>query len=105
MELGTSFSIICKPNWNSPARFVVFRAEKIQVEVFCVMIPRSVVGYQRFGGQCCLHLQGGGRIDLRNVGVLPQHYTVSQPRRRPEILMSICSLFYSIQSVQFRGFR
>jgi hypothetical protein len=30
-----------------------------------------VVGYQRFGGPRCLHLQG----------ILSQHYTASQPRR------------------------
>jgi len=32
---------------------------KIQVQVFWIVTPRSVaVGYQRFGGTCCLHLQG-----------------------------------------------
>jgi hypothetical protein len=31
----------------------------IQVEVFWVVIPSSVVmGYHRFGRPCCLHLQG-----------------------------------------------
>jgi hypothetical protein len=35
-----------------------------------------VVGYQRFGGPCCLHLQelypeNGGSIVLRKVGLLP----------------------------------
>jgi len=31
---------------------------KIQVVVFWVMTPYiNVVGYQRFGGPCCLHLQ------------------------------------------------
>jgi len=31
------------------------------------------------------HIQGeeGGSMDLWNVGILPQHYTVSQPRRHP----------------------
>jgi hypothetical protein len=34
-------------------------AMMIQVVVFWVMTPCSdVVGYQRFGGPCCLHLQG-----------------------------------------------
>jgi hypothetical protein len=33
---------------------------KIQVEEFWVVTPCSVaIGYQRFGGLCCLHLQGG----------------------------------------------
>jgi len=32
---------------------------KIQVEVFWVVTPCSVVvGYQRFGEPCCLHLHG-----------------------------------------------
>jgi hypothetical protein len=32
---------------------------KIQVNLFLVVTPCSaVVGYQRFGGPCCLHLQG-----------------------------------------------
>jgi len=26
-----------------------------------------------------LHPQGGGSLDLRNIGTLPHHYTVSQP--------------------------
>jgi hypothetical protein len=30
----------------------------IQVEVVWVVTPFSVVGYQRFRGPCCLHLQG-----------------------------------------------
>jgi hypothetical protein len=34
-------------------------AVKIQVEVFWVVTPCNVaVGYQRFEGPCCLHLQG-----------------------------------------------
>jgi hypothetical protein len=40
------------------ARFEVFTVMKMQVVVFCVVRPCSVVvGYQRFGGPCCLHLQ------------------------------------------------
>jgi len=54
---------------------------KIQVEVFWVVMLCSVeVGYQHFAGPCCLHLQG----DV-NVGILSQHYIVSQSRRsQPE---------------------
>jgi hypothetical protein len=65
----------------------IFTAVKIQVDVIWVVTPCSVmVHYQRFGGPCCLHLQGevsedGGSIDLWNVGILPQHYTASQPRK------------------------
>jgi len=54
--------------------------------------PQGVaVGYQRFGGPCCVHLHGeviyvlhpedGGSMVLRNVGILPQHYTASQRRK------------------------
>jgi len=31
----------------------------MQVEVFWVVTPCSVVGYQRFRSPCCFHLQGG----------------------------------------------
>jgi len=51
-----------------------------------VTLCSVVVGYQCFGGQCCLHLQvlhheDGGSMDLWNVGTLLEHYTASQPRR------------------------
>jgi hypothetical protein len=68
--------------------------------VFWVVTPYSVVvGYQCFGSPCCFHLQGEladmgengipatshpedeGSMDLRNVGILPQHFTASQSRR------------------------
>jgi hypothetical protein len=40
-------------------RSEVFTATNIQVVVFWVLTPFSdVVGYQRFGRPCCLHLQG-----------------------------------------------
>jgi hypothetical protein len=40
-------------------RFEVFTTIEIQVQFFWVVTPCSVVvGYQRFGGPCCLHLQG-----------------------------------------------
>jgi hypothetical protein len=41
-----------------------------------------MVEYKHFGGPC-FHFQGddrGSRV-LRNVGILPHHYTASQPRR------------------------
>jgi len=55
---------------------------KIQVEVFWVLTPRSVV-FQRFilppfSG---LSEEDGGTEVLRNVGILPKHCTMSQPRR------------------------
>jgi hypothetical protein len=68
---------------------------KMQVVVFCV-----IVGYQHFRGPSCLHLQGevngtgkdGVYIGLKMetamssetlvyIGILPQHYMASQPRR------------------------
>jgi len=59
---------------------------KLQFEVLWVTTPCSIlVGYRRFRGPCCLHLQGwnedGGSMDLWNVGILPQHNTASQPSR------------------------
>jgi hypothetical protein len=61
----------------------VFTAVNIQVEVFRVVKPCSVVvGYQRFGGPCCLHLQGEangaekGGIKQTEV-ILLHDYTVS----------------------------
>jgi len=39
-------------------RFDVFKAVRIYVHVFWVVMQCIVVvGYQRFGGPCCLHLQ------------------------------------------------
>jgi hypothetical protein len=44
---------------TSNTSFEVFKVVKIQVEVLWVVTPCSdVVGYQRFEGPCCLHLQG-----------------------------------------------
>jgi len=43
------------------------------MEVFCV-----VVGYQRFGGP---YPEDEGSQVLRNIGILPQHYTAPQPGR------------------------
>jgi hypothetical protein len=40
------------------ASFETFTAVMFQVEVFWIVTPCSVVvGYRRFGGPCCLHLQ------------------------------------------------
>jgi len=50
-------------------RSEVFTAVKIRVEILWVTTPCSVVvGCQR-------------SMDVWNVGILPQHYTASQPRR------------------------
>jgi hypothetical protein len=48
----------------SLARFEVLTAVNIQVEVFWVVMPCSVVvGHQRFGGMCCLHLHGEMKME------------------------------------------
>jgi hypothetical protein len=54
-------------------------SSKFQVTVFWVVTSCSlVVGYQRFEETRCLQFNpegDGGSMDLRNVGILPQHYT------------------------------
>jgi hypothetical protein len=41
-----------------------FTAAMLQVEVLWVVTPSSVVvGYQSFRGPCCLHLQGGVKME------------------------------------------
>jgi len=46
-------------------KFEVFTAMKIQVVVFRVVTPsNNVVGYQRFGGPCWLHLQSKMNVDI-----------------------------------------
>jgi hypothetical protein len=45
--------------YQVPTRSEVFAAVKIQVEIFWIVTPRSVVvGYQRFERPFCHHLQG-----------------------------------------------
>jgi len=46
-------------------RLESFTAMKIEVVVFRVLAPcNDVVGYQCFGGPCCLHLQGEVNIEI-----------------------------------------
>jgi hypothetical protein len=56
-----------------------------------------VAGHQHFGGPCCFHLQchlkAGSKV-LRNVGIPPQHYTASQPRRPRFVLLSLSAICY-----------
>jgi len=59
-----------------------FMAVKIHVKVFWVVtLCGAMVGYQYFRGPWCLslHPENGYSMDLWNVGILPQHYTASQP--------------------------
>jgi hypothetical protein len=54
-ETENSLPFTCKFH----PRFEAFTVVKIQVEVLCVVTPCSVeVGYQSFGGPCCLYLHG-----------------------------------------------
>jgi len=64
------------------ARFDVFTAMKIKIVVFHIVAPCSdVVGYQRFGGSRCLHLQDEveSRVTHRNDNIPPHQYTAPQP--------------------------
>jgi hypothetical protein len=61
------------------SRLEVFMAVNIQIKVFWIVTPCSdVVGYQRFGGSCCLHVQGE---EKKRWYFLSQHYTASELRR------------------------
>jgi hypothetical protein len=48
-----------RENYRSTLITVETAKLQIKVEVLCFVMPCSVtVGYQRFRGPCCLHLQG-----------------------------------------------
>jgi hypothetical protein len=51
--------LLSEPNEIEPdPSFEIFTAIEFQVEIFCVVTQYSVmVGYRRFGGLCCPHLQ------------------------------------------------
>jgi len=49
--------------------------------VFWLVTSCVVAGYQCFRGPCCPYPEDGGSMVLRNVGILPEQYTASQPRR------------------------
>jgi len=60
------------------ASFEAFPAVMFLVSVLCFVTPYSVVvGYQRFGGPCCLPPEDGGSMVIWDVGILPRHYTAS----------------------------
>jgi hypothetical protein len=83
--LGTLF---CSPTPSNYTTFDVFVVMKTQIVVlWAVMQCSDVTRYQLFGGLFCLYLQGA-YILLRNVGILPHHYTVSLPARRPRLASS-----------------
>jgi hypothetical protein len=39
-----------------------------------------------------IHPEDEGSMDIRNVGILPQHYTASQSRRRLETCFDVLSI-------------
>jgi hypothetical protein len=49
--------------------------------ISCWGVLGCAIGYQRFVGPYRLHFQGEDGKVFRNIGVLPQHYTASQPKR------------------------
>jgi hypothetical protein len=69
----TVFNVVKNQQASFEARYEVFMAVKIQIEVFWVVTLCSVLVLPS-----CWH---GGSMDIRNVGIILQHYTMSQPRR------------------------
>jgi hypothetical protein len=62
------------------------RAIKMQVMVFLVMTPcNAVVGYQRFEGPCCLHLQGEVKMEVGRSSEKLVSYHNTIRRHKPEI--------------------
>jgi hypothetical protein len=105
MELVSIFSINIYHTSNQIkllARFDIFTVEKIQVKVLCGVTPCSVVvGYQRFGGSCCLHLQGD--LELKCIA-LKYNYILSCSGFffQEKTVSLIWALQWSIEVVQIR---
>jgi hypothetical protein len=66
----------------------------------CLSVPFFVsffLSYFLRGSRCSLHPEDGGSKVLRNVGILPHHYTVSRLRRpRNQSLYLLVSRFNSL---------
>jgi hypothetical protein len=77
----TLVSMLLKKNLKALlASFEVYKTVKIQVEILWGVTPCIVVvGYPSL--ICKIKPVYRLSKELRNVGILPQHYTVSQPRR------------------------
>jgi hypothetical protein len=65
----------------SDARFEVFTVVKIQVEVFCVVTLCSVAVIPTFRKALVPQVADRSSKVPRNVDILPQRYTASQPGR------------------------
>jgi hypothetical protein len=52
--------------------------------------------------QCCDKIDDGGSMDLRNVGILPQHYAASQPRRPRLKSVSLFAIFFTLPVLRTR---
>jgi fatty-acid desaturase len=70
----TTFTLFTSHQSSFPefrARLEIFTAMKFHVVVFWVMTVCSVtVGFHRFGGPRCLHLQEGDSVVLQNFVIL-----------------------------------
>jgi hypothetical protein len=54
-------------SWGGGVRFEVYTAVKIHVKFVCVVTPcNAATGYKRFGGPCCIHLQGESYKEFRS---------------------------------------
>jgi hypothetical protein len=88
-----------RPNSLEVARFEVFNMVKIQVKVFWVVILYSdAVGYQCFGGPCCLQLQGEVTMETARLSEMLVSYSSTIWHHDPEALdlnlQKLCSHIY-----------
>jgi hypothetical protein len=81
--LESDWFCLCSPVWKANSLFVrceVFMV-MMQVVIWVVMLCSDVVGYQCFGGLCCLHFWVEVKVDAvrssKTLVILPQHYMAS----------------------------
>jgi hypothetical protein len=72
----------CNETYITDARFEVFTAVKIQVEVLRAVTLCNVAVEYTPHHSTLLHPEDGGSKFLQNVEILLQHYTISQQRRQ-----------------------
>jgi hypothetical protein len=84
--------IICR----STSKIQVLKALKIEVEVFRIVTPCSVaVGYDHFGGPCCLHVQNEAARSWERL----VSYRNTKWCRNPEDLDLKIEVYFSINIV------